>query len=102
LLEAMSAGMTCVTTRGTGTAEVVGDAGLLIEPRDALSIRAALTRLINQPETCAALGVAARRRVEGQFSWTAVARRYVELYREHARGAMPTRGLDPQRNARAS
>jgi glycosyltransferase involved in cell wall biosynthesis len=83
LLEAMAAGQAVVTTEGTGGAEVVGDAGLLVPPRDAPGIRAALKLLICQPELRARLGAAARRRVEEHFSWDAIARRYVDLYRCH-------------------
>jgi glycosyltransferase involved in cell wall biosynthesis len=83
LLEAMAAGQAVVTTRGTGGAEVVGDAGLLVAPRDTPAIRDTLRRLIGAPELRARLGAAARRRVEERFSWSAVAGRYVELYRCH-------------------
>jgi L-malate glycosyltransferase len=81
LLEAMAAGMAIVTTRGTGCAEVVEDTALLVEPSNATAIREALTKLINDPTLFKRLGQAARMRIENNFSWTAVASLYAELYK---------------------
>jgi glycosyltransferase involved in cell wall biosynthesis len=89
LLEAMAAGLAIITTEGTGCAEVVGDAGILVPIRDSRAIGRALERLVNDPALRQSLGAAARRRVEENFTWSAVARRYVEEYRRHARSADP-------------
>jgi glycosyltransferase involved in cell wall biosynthesis len=89
LLEAMAAGLAIITTEGTGCAEVVGDAGILVPVRDSRAIGRALGRLVNDPELRRSLGAAARRRVEENFTWSAVARRYVEEYTRHARSADP-------------
>jgi glycosyltransferase involved in cell wall biosynthesis len=83
LLEAMAAGLAIITTEGTGCAEVVGDTALLVPPRDPPAISRALHRLINEPGLRRRLGAAARRRVEEQFTWPAVAQRYVEEYAQH-------------------
>jgi glycosyltransferase involved in cell wall biosynthesis len=83
LLEAMAAGLAIITTEGTGCAEVVGDAGLLVPVRDSKAISLALRRLIDNPELRHSLGAAARRRIEERFTWAAVARRYVEEYGRH-------------------
>lgn len=80
LLEAMAAGSAIITTDGTGCAEVVGDTGRLVEPKNSLAIREALAELIGNPERCRNMGQAARRRLEDNFSWRSVAQRYVELY----------------------
>ncbi len=85
LLEAMSAGSAIITTKGTGCAEVVGDTALLVEPRDAAGIREALTRLVADPELCRRMGAAARARLEENFTWSAVASRYLDYYAECAR-----------------
>jgi glycosyltransferase involved in cell wall biosynthesis len=87
LMEAMAAGLAIVTTRGTGCAEVVGDTGVLVEPHDASQIRDALLALTRNAERCRELGRAARRRIETELAWPAVARRYEELYRTHRAGA---------------
>jgi glycosyltransferase involved in cell wall biosynthesis len=84
LLEAMAAGCAIVTTHGTGCAEVVGDAALLVPPRDPSAIRTALDQLAGRPDLMDALGAAARARVERSFSWEHVVDMYREIYRSHA------------------
>jgi len=79
LLEAMTAGMAVITTSGTGCEEVVGDAALLVPPRDSGALRVALKRLVDDPELTARLGRAARQRVESRFSWSTVGARYSDL-----------------------
>jgi glycosyltransferase involved in cell wall biosynthesis len=94
LLEAMAAGLAIITTEGTGCAEVVGDAGLLVPVRDSRAIGRALRRLLDNPELRRSLGAAARRRIEDNFTWSAVARRYVEEYSRHSlNGAAPALSL---------
>ncbi len=90
LLEAMSAGAAIITTRGTGCAEVVGDAALLVEARDPAAIREALLHLTTDPELCRRLGALARARAES-FAWPAIARRHVGYYGERcgASSAVP-------------
>jgi glycosyltransferase involved in cell wall biosynthesis len=80
LLEAMAAGLAIITTEGTGCAEVVGDAGILVPSRDPQAIGRALRRLIDDHELRRSLGEAARRRIEGNFTWQAVAARYLDEY----------------------
>jgi glycosyltransferase involved in cell wall biosynthesis len=87
LLEAMAAGTAIITTEGTGCAEVVGDAALLVPPRDAAAIRSALCRLSSQPELRAELGRAARHRLEEKYSWRTVAAQYEELLTQVGAGA---------------
>lgn len=90
LLEAMSAGMAVITTSGTGCAEVVGDTGLLVAPRDPVATAAAIRALLDDPDRCAALGRAARERVERRFAWPVVAAQYVAVYeRLRAAGIRP-------------
>jgi glycosyltransferase involved in cell wall biosynthesis len=89
LLEAMAAGLAIITTEGTGCAEVVGDAGLLVPVRDPRAIARALKRLVDDPELRQNLGLAARRRIEDNFTWRAVARRYVEEYQRHTASGRP-------------
>ena len=85
LLEAMAAGAAIVTIRDTGSAEVVGESALLARPRDPDSIRRALVLLMSNPPLRRELGRDARERLEQHFSWNAVARKYLDLYRRHAR-----------------
>ncbi|HEX3245428.1 MAG TPA: glycosyltransferase family 4 protein [Chloroflexota bacterium] len=80
LQEAMSAGLTVVAADAAGTPEVVGDAGILVPPRDADAIAGALERLFNSPTLIDELSERARRRVATEFNWTDLARRYERLY----------------------
>jgi glycosyltransferase involved in cell wall biosynthesis len=83
LLEAMAAGMAIITTLGTGCSEVVGDSALLVEPRDSNGIRNALSSLVNDPNFCRSLGVSSRKRLENNFSWFSVAKRYSDLFQKY-------------------
>jgi glycosyltransferase involved in cell wall biosynthesis len=82
LLEAMAAGLAIVTTSGTGCAEVVGDAAMLVAPRDSDGIGRSLETLVSQPELIEALGTRARRRLEERFSWKNVAEQYQRIYQQ--------------------
>jgi glycosyltransferase involved in cell wall biosynthesis len=96
LMEAMDAGLAIVTTRGTGCAEVVGDTGVLVEPRDPNALRAALESLLHDPERVRRLGRAARDRLAKELAWPTIARSYVDLYAAHGLGrgrpAVPSNG----------
>ncbi|MFC1809118.1 glycosyltransferase family 4 protein [Candidatus Omnitrophota bacterium] len=81
LLEAMGAGMAIITTKGTGCAEVVGDTGLLVEPRNVEEIRKNLAHLINNESYCKEIGQLARERFVENFSWSAVTKQYTDLYK---------------------
>ena len=89
LLEAMSAGLAIITTRGTGCAEIVGDAGLLVEPKNPEAIRRAIVALAEDEERMRQVGQAARRRVEDRFSWASIANEYIRLYER--RSGAPSR-----------
>jgi glycosyltransferase involved in cell wall biosynthesis len=80
LLEAMAAGLAIITTDGTGCAEVVGDAALLVKPRDSAAIRRSLETLIASPDLVSELGAAARKRLTEKFGWAIVAEQYLSLY----------------------
>lgn len=82
LLEAMAAGCAIITTRAGGCPEVVGEAGLVVEPGDEPGIRGALDRLIHQPRFAEELGERAARRVRDHFGWPAIAARHEAVYLE--------------------
>jgi hypothetical protein len=73
---------------------VVGDAGLLVPPRDPQAIGQALRRLIDDHELRRTLGAAARRRIEENFTWQAVATRYLDEYAQQ--GASGGNGRRPR------
>jgi glycosyltransferase involved in cell wall biosynthesis len=81
LLEAMSAGLAVITSTAGGCPEVVGDAALLVEPRNADAIRSQLIGLIESRQKRQTLSAAGVERVR-QFSWQTVAQNYLDLYRQ--------------------
>ena len=79
LLEAMAAGMAIITSNAGGCPEIVGEAGLLVPPKDTEAIRSELNKLINSDQLRDQLAQAALKRVR-LFDWETVAGRYVECY----------------------
>jgi len=69
-LEAMAAGLPVVATRMGGIPEAVrdGETGLLVPPRDAAALAAAIASLLDDPARRGAMGRAGRRWVEQMFS----------------------------------
>ena len=84
ILEAMAAGLAIMTTEATGCAEMVGDTGVLVPPRNAEAIRTNLVRLMDNPMLCQRLGEAARARLEQDYAWEVIAARYYQLYEKLA------------------
>lgn len=80
ILEAMAAGLAIITTASTGCAEVVGDAAVLVPPKNGPAVAQALRALLDDPARCAELGRAARVRLERCFSWQSVSQQYLALY----------------------
>lgn len=83
LLEAGALGIPLITTDMPGCRDVVehGRTGLLVPPRDASALEAAVTGLIESGALRRRLGQAARERVTNEFSLERVARAYDEVYR---------------------
>ena len=57
-----------------------GETGLLVPPRDPEALANALQQLLGQPELCTQMGLAARKRVEREFTWSIVGMRTAALY----------------------
>ncbi len=60
VIEAMASGLPVVATDVGGVAEAVGEAGVLVPPRDSAAVAAACVRLLAHPDERRALGAAAR------------------------------------------
>ena len=82
-LEAMAQGAAVVTSAGTATEEVVGDAGVLVDPTSVASIAEGIDRVLGDPALAARLGAAARDRA-ATFTWERTAELTVAAYREAA------------------
>jgi glycosyltransferase involved in cell wall biosynthesis len=82
LMEAMASGCACIATDVGGNAFLLqnGISGLLYPPGDVAALRAHLERLIQDPAKRRSLGAAARARIDAEFSWEIVGKRYAELF----------------------
>lgn len=79
-LEAMACGTPVVVSTGGALPEVVGDAGVQVDPQDAEALAAAIVELLTDSEQWTALRQAGLARAAG-FSWARSARRLLEVYR---------------------
>jgi len=84
-LEAMQCGTAVVAGDRTSLPEVVGDAGLLVNPFDEDAIGAAIARLIDDKELRARLGLRGRARA-ALFNWTETARQTLQVYEQATGG----------------
>jgi glycosyltransferase involved in cell wall biosynthesis len=84
-LEAMQCGAPVVAGNRTSLPEVVGEAGLLVDPLDERAITGALSRLIENLDLRAELRVKGLKRAR-LFDWRETARRTLEIYECVARG----------------
>jgi len=80
--EAMACEVPCVATDVGDSAEIIGDTGVVVPPRDPVALAGAIQQLLEMgaPERVA-LGKAARLRVQERFELEGVARRYEQVYR---------------------
>lgn len=84
LLEAMGAGLACVSTAVGGVPDAVADGvdGLLVPPHDPAALAAALARIADDPDLGRRLGAAASATVAREHTTVVAARRYGALYRQ--------------------
>jgi glycosyltransferase involved in cell wall biosynthesis len=83
-LEAMAHRRAVVASAAGGIPDKVrpGENGWLVAPGDASALAAAISGAISDPERLARYGLAGRRIVEREFSWSAAGDATVALYRE--------------------
>jgi glycosyltransferase involved in cell wall biosynthesis len=86
VLEAMVQGTPVVTSRGTSTEEVIGDAGVVIDPGQPEEIANALSRVVRDDDLADELTRAGRARA-AEMTWARCAERMVEVYRGVAAGS---------------
>lgn len=82
-LEAMASGTAVISSATTAIPEVIGSAGVLIDPEDVGALAEALRRLLASPEECARLAEAGQARAV-TFSWRESAQRTLAVYQRLA------------------
>jgi glycosyltransferase involved in cell wall biosynthesis len=79
-LEAMACGLPVIVSNVASLPEVVGDAGLLIDPHESDELTVAMWRVLNDDELRKEM-VEKGLRQAGRFSWKRAARETLEIYR---------------------
>jgi len=85
LLEAMAAGLPCITTEvGTGTSFVVQDGrtGLVVPPQDEQALATAVNHLLDHPDLRRQMGQNGRARMLAEFTTPNMVARVAAVYRE--------------------
>ena len=82
LLEAMSCGLACISTRVGGSTEVLGDGkyGLIVPPNSVEELTEALVRLGNSASERTRLGNLARQRILEKYDFQVIGEQYYSLY----------------------
>jgi len=80
--EAMACGTPVIATTGGALPEVVGDAGILVPPRSADALAAAIKQLLNDKQAQRQMSEAGRKRVREKFNWEQAAIKTLEVYQE--------------------
>jgi len=101
--EAMNAGLSCVATDVGDTALLLGDAGILVPPRDPKALADALLAMMSaSPEERMRFGERGRRRISECYSLESVVKRYEALYRATAKGLpVPSEATEVERSCAA-
>jgi len=82
LIQAMLAGLPCVTTHAGSMAELAreGDTALVVPPKDSAALRAALQKLLADESMMKRLGESARRHCAANFSYERMLERMEAIY----------------------
>jgi alpha-1,3-rhamnosyl/mannosyltransferase len=83
VVQAMAANVAVLSSRTSCLPEVVGDAGVFVDPRSPSEMTAQLTRLLESPEERSRLAQLGRARAEG-YRWERCAKESLAFFREVA------------------
>lgn len=83
VLEAMAQGTPVITSRGTSTEELAGDAALLVDPRDEIAVGRALEEVLTDEGVARRLAAAGRERA-ARFTWARCGRLVAQAYEDVA------------------
>jgi glycosyltransferase involved in cell wall biosynthesis len=81
VLEAMASGVAVVTSRASSLPEVVGDTGILVDPRDAPELGRAILELLHHENLRSEMAARGLERAK-QFSWDKCAQETLSFYRK--------------------
>lgn len=84
ILEGMAASLPMVVTNVGGNAEAVldGETGYVVPARDSKALANAILKLVNNPDTASAFGLAGKIRVKAHFSLESCVDAYAKLYED--------------------
>lgn len=83
LLEAMGYGILPIVSDIPANVEAVqGECGVIFKSKDVESLKNKLAYFINRPEEAEKIGVMARERIEKNYSWDAIAKKTLEVYKD--------------------
>ena len=82
VIEAMACGKPVVATEVGGIPEILGDAGILVPPRNPKALARGIIKILSDERLAKELGLRARMRVLRKFAIQKVVREYMETYRE--------------------
>ncbi len=78
----MACGVPIVSTTGGALPEVVGNAGILVAPRDYMELGNAVASVFDNPLLAKKMSQAGILRVKEKFSWANAAKETVKIYEE--------------------
>lgn len=78
--QAMAAGVPVITSNTSCLPEIAGEGALLVDPRSASEIQAAMEKLLTSRDLQHNLGAAGRARAERHFRWELCARKSLEFF----------------------
>ena len=81
ILEAFASGVPVVTSNTSSLPEVVGDAGMLVDPKNPQKLVEAITRILTDDKLAADLVTKGLERVK-QYSWREMAKKTLAVYQE--------------------
>ena len=81
-MEASAIGRPIVTSDVPGCRDAIKqeETGLLVPPKDAKSLKIAISRLLNDKSTCMAMGKNARMMAENEFDVESVVAEHMKIY----------------------
>lgn len=87
VIEAMTFGLPVIVSSGNAMEEIVGDAGVVVDPHDHLALAAHIDRLLADPALRRDLGQKGVRRA-AEFSWDAAARELLQVFDDARSGKL--------------